>query len=247
MISTRLEQLLAEARHCTVLTGAGVSAESGVPTFRAPGGHWRNHDPQQLATPEAFAADAQLVWSWYSWRRNTVRSVQPNAGHYALAEMATLFPRFTLVTQNVDNLHERAGSRGVLELHGNIEHCRCSVCDAPYHGDKAPPTEEVQYCSCGGAIRPGVVWFGESLPSDALYAAQDAASDSDLFLCVGTSAVVYPAAMLPGIAKQSGAYVVEINTAPSALAHDMHECLQGSSGTVLPIILETLRRLRGSA
>ncbi len=247
MISPTLEHLLAEARHCVVLTGAGVSAESGVPTFRSPGGLWRNHNPQELATPEAFAADPELVWSWYSWRRGVVRGVTPNPGHYALAEMAALFPRFTLVTQNVDNLHQRAGSSAVLELHGNIEHCRCSRCDVPYHGDKAPPTEHVQYCDCGGAIRPGVVWFGEGLPFDALSAAQEAAQECDLFLSVGTSALVYPAAMLPMLARQAGAHVVEINTEASALAHDMSECITGPSGTVLPVILETLRRLRGSA
>jgi NAD-dependent deacetylase len=247
MISPSLEHQLATARHCVVLTGAGVSAESGVPTFRGAGGHWRNHNPQELATPEAFARDPELVWSWYSWRRNTVRGVQPNPGHIALAEMTSLFPRFTLVTQNVDNLHQRAGSRGVLELHGNIEHCRCSRCHAPHHGDKAPPTETVQRCSCGGLIRPGVVWFGEGLPMDMLGAAQTAARDCDLFLSIGTSALVYPAAMLPMLARQGGAYTVEINPAPSAMAQDMDECIAGKSGTVLPIIVQNLRRLRGSA
>ena len=247
MISPSLEHALSSARHCAVLTGAGVSAESGVPTFRSAGGLWKNHNPQELATPEAFDADPALVWSWYSWRRRTVRDVNPNPGHYALAEAAALFPRVTLITQNVDDLHQRAGSSGVIELHGSIERCRCSVCDAPYHGDNAPPTDDVQYCRCGGAIRPGVVWFGESLPMAALDAAQQAAGECDLFLSVGTSAIVYPAAMLPMIARQGGAYTVEINTAPSALAHEMDECITGPSGVVLPVLLETLRRLRGSA
>ncbi|MDT8323174.1 MAG: NAD-dependent deacylase [Bacteroidota bacterium] len=247
MISPTLEHMLSTARHCVVLTGAGVSAESGVPTFRSAGGLWKNHNPQDLATPEAFSADPALVWSWYSWRRRTVRGVDPNPGHYALAEAATLFPRLTLITQNVDNLHQRAGSTGVLELHGNIEHCRCSRCTAPYHGDRAPPTDEVQYCACGGPLRPGVVWFGEGLPMDMLDAAQQAARNCDLFLSVGTSALVYPAAMLPLLARQAGAYVVEINTAPSALAQEMDECISGPSGVVLPLLLDTLRRHRGSA
>ena len=247
MISPSFEEALATARHCVLLTGAGVSAESGVPTFRGQGGLWRNHDPQELATPEAFARDAQLVWSWYSWRRGIVRGVEPNAGHFALAEAAALFPRFTLVTQNVDNLHQRAGSDEVIELHGNIEHCRCSRCGMAWHGDAAPPSEEVQYCSCGAPIRPGVVWFGEAMPVEPLQRAQAAAHDCDLFLSVGTSALVYPAAMLPMLARQAGAYVVEINPEPSAIAREVHECITGGSATVLPLIVTRLQQLRATA
>lgn len=247
MISPALERALGDARHVAVLTGAGVSAESGVPTFRAQGGLWAQYDPSQLATNEAFSRDPQLVWRWYSWRRKLIRDVAPNAGHYALVELAALFPRFSLITQNVDDLHRRAGSREVHELHGNIEHSRCIRCARPYHGEAAPPTEEVRHCDCGGLIRPGVVWFGESLPEEELRFAQDAARDCDLFLYVGTSGLVYPAAALPVTARQGGAYVVEINPEPSAIARQLDECITGASGIVLPLLLEATRRLRGSA
>lgn len=247
MLSPALERALATARHVAVLTGAGVSAESGVPTFRAQGGLWAQYDPSQLATNEAFSHDPQLVWRWYSWRRKLIRDVAPNPGHYALVELAALFPRFSLVTQNVDDLHRRAGSREVHELHGNIEHSRCIRCAKAYHGDAAPPTEEVLRCDCGGLIRPGVVWFGESLPEEELRFAQDAARDCDLFLSVGTSGLVYPAAALPVMARQGGAYVVEINPEPSAIAQQLDESIAGASGIVLPQLLDTARRLRGSA
>lgn len=247
MISPTLEHALAEARHVAVLTGAGVSAESGVPTFRARDGLWARYDPTQLATREAFEHDPELVWRWYSWRRTLIRGVQPNPGHYALAEMESLFPRFTLVTQNVDSLHRRAGSRDVHELHGNIEHSRCIRCARPFPGDAAPPSDAVPHCGCGGAVRPGVVWFGESLPENELQYAESAARDCDLFLSVGTSGLVYPAAGLPRMARQSGAYVVEINPEPGADPAAFDECIAGLSGVVLPLLLDTARRLRNSA
>lgn len=247
MFSPTLERALADARHVVVLTGAGVSAESGVPTFRARDGLWARYDPTQLATREAFEHDPELVWRWYSWRRTLIRGVQPNPGHYALAEMESLFPRFSLVTQNVDSLHRRAGNREVHELHGNIEHSRCIRCARPYHGDDTPPTDTLPYCSCGGAIRPGVVWFGEALPENELRFAESAAGDCDLFLSVGTSGLVYPAAGLPRVARQAGAFVVEINPEPGADAASIDESISGPSGVVLPLLLDTARRLRNSA
>ncbi len=247
MISPSFEHALAEARHVTVLTGAGVSAESGVPTFRSAGGLWAQYDPTQLATFEAFSRDPDLVWHWYSWRRDIIRGVEPNPGHYALAEAASLFPKFSLITQNVDDLHRRAGSREVHELHGNIERSRCAECRRSFDGDAAPPSEKVQHCECGGMIRPGVVWFGESLPEKELDYAQDSASNCDLFLSVGTAALVYPAAALPLIAKQHGAYVVEINPEPSAISRQLDECIPAPSGVVLPVILEIVKRFRTSA
>jgi NAD-dependent deacetylase len=247
LLTPSIEHALAGARHVAVLTGAGISAESGVPTFRTREGLWAKYDPAQLATPEAFARDPGLVWRWYSWRRGVIRGVQPNAGHYALVELAQLFPRFSLVTQNVDDLHRRAGSTDVHELHGNIEHSRCQSCGLAWHGDAAPPSEEPRHCTCGGMIRPGVVWFGEALPEAELAFAQEAARDCDLFLSVGTSGLVYPAAALPLIARQAGAYVVEINPEPSAIADRLDECLTGPSGTILPLLLDAARRLRGSA
>lgn len=247
LISPSLEHALEQARHVIVFTGAGVSAESGVPTFRSAGGLWDKYDPQQLATYEAFSQDADLVWSWYSWRRNTIRGVRPNPGHYAIAEIAGLFPRFTLITQNVDNLHQRAGSADVHELHGNIERSRCLGCGSFFQGDEAPPSDTVQTCSCGELIRPDVVWFGESLPAHELDFAQEAARDCDLLFTIGTAAAVYPAAMLPLIAQRSGAYVVEINPEPSSIAHEVSECIAGASGVVFPMIVERAKQLRNTA
>jgi NAD-dependent deacetylase len=247
MLSSAFERALADSRHVAVLTGAGVSAESGVPTFRSTGGLWAQYDPTQLATYEAFSSDPDLVWRWYSWRRGIIRGVQPNAGHYALAEMASLYPNFSLITQNVDDLHRRAGSIGIHELHGNIERSRCLECSRMFTGDEAPPTEHALRCACGGLIRPDVVWFGEALPTDELAFAQAAADDCDLFLTIGTSGLVSPAATLPVIARRHGAYVVEINPEPSAIAGRLDECIQAPSGVVLPIILETARRHKTTA
>jgi NAD-dependent deacetylase len=230
-----------------MFTGAGVSAESGVPTFRSAGGLWEKYDPQQLATYEAFSQDPDLVWSWYSWRRGLIRGVQPNPGHTAIAEAAEFFSHFTLITQNVDNLHQRAGSPEVHELHGNIERSRCLACSTFFQGDEAPPSEKAQTCVCGGFIRPDVVWFGETLPLRELEIAQHAAEGCDLFFSIGTAAMVHPAAMLPLIAKRGGAYVVEINPEPSSIARDMDECIAGASGVVLPIIIDTVKRLRNTA
>ncbi|MBE0644874.1 MAG: NAD-dependent deacylase [Bacteroidetes bacterium] len=247
LITPSLEHAIAEAKHLVVLTGAGVSAESGVPTFRSSGGLWAQYDPTQLATREAFSRDPDLVWHWYSWRRGIIRGVQPNPGHFALVEAETLFPRFSLITQNVDNLHRRAGSSDVHELHGNIERSRCLDCARAYPGDEAPPSENALRCECGGLIRPGVVWFGESLPESELIFAQEAARTCDLFLSVGTSGLVYPAAALPLIAHQNGAYVVEINPELSAIARQMDECIAAPSGVALPMIIETTKRLRTTA
>lgn len=246
-ISPQLSQVLGAAEAVCVLTGAGVSAESGVPTFRDADGLWAKYNPYELATPQAFAANPDLVWSWYSWRRERVAAVQPNAGHVALAGFASMFPRFTLITQNVDNLHARAGSPEVHELHGNIEHSRCASCSLPYHGDAAPRSSIAQRCSCGGWIRPGVVWFGESLPERELLVAREAAANCALFLSIGTSGQVYPAAELPLIARHNGAYVVEINTEASAISEHMHECIALPSATVLPVLLDHTRALRNSS
>jgi NAD-dependent deacetylase len=241
-LSPRLLDALLKADHVCVLTGAGVSAESGVPTFRSAGGLWEKYDPHQLASELAFRADPDLVWSWYSWRRTIIAGVEPNAGHFALARFPELFRRFSLITQNVDNLHRRAGSTEVYELHGNIEHSRCIACSRPYHSDAAPPTDKALLCECGGYIRPGVVWFGEILPQDEIFHAQAAASDCDVFFSVGTSGQVYPAADLPMLAKRQGALVVEINPEPSAIAHSMDECIALPSGVALPAIFDVVQQ-----
>ena len=222
-----------------VLTGAGVSAESGVPTFReAQTGLWAKYDPLDLATPEAFERDPELVWRWYRWRRGLVARVEPNAGHRALAELQSLVPRLTLVTQNVDGLHQRAGSRDVIEFHGNlfIDRCFAEARTVEPGGDDGIPT-----CPhCGSYARPGVVWFGEAIPEDALHASFAAAADCDVFLSVGTSSLVYPAAGLADIARQGGATTVEINPAPTPEAGRFDFALAANSGVVLPKLVESL-------
>lgn len=214
----------------TVVTGAGMSAESGVPTFRdAPEGLWSRFDPQQLATPEAFSEDPALVWGWYRWRAALVLRAQPNAGHAGIARLQDAGHDVTVVTQNVDDLHERAGSDRVLHLHGSLFASRCSRCAAapaaeplrqdletvpPEGAHEAPPA----CATCGGLVRPGVVWFGEGLPADAWRQAQEAVAASELVLVIGTSNLVYPAAALPLAALDAGIPVLEINPHPTALS-----------------------------
>ena len=230
---------LAEAERVAVLTGAGISAESGVPIFRGPGGLWRQYRPEDLATPGAFARDPRLVWEWYDWRRSVVAQAAPNAGHLALAELERRTKDFTLITQNVDGLHERAGSRRVLKLHGDLWTLRCTACGAERVDRTVPLPELPPRCPCGGFLRPGVVWFGESLPVDALEQAAAAAARAQVFLVVGTSAVVQPAASLPLLARQAGARVVEINAEPTPLTDIADASFLGKSGELLPRLVET--------
>lgn len=226
------------ARHIAVLTGAGVSAESGIPTFRqAQTGLWAQYDPQELATPDAFRRNPKLVWEWYAWRRALVAAARPNAGHYALVELARRAPRFTLITQNIDNLHQDAGSVDVIELHGNIRRTKCFREDAPI--DDWPDTGEIppRCPRCGDYLRPDVVWFGEALPPGKLQAALDAAEACDLFFSIGTSGLVEPAASLARLALQRGARVVEINPTVTPLTPHATFVLSAPSGEVLPALL----------
>lgn len=243
-IPDTLTELLAGADHVAVLTGAGVSAESGVPTFReAQRGLWARYDPEQLATPEAFLGYPELVWEWYAWRRRIVSTVEPNPAHYALAEMAEQVPRFTLITQNVDGLHQRAGSEGVLELHGNIMRTKCFDCDqtAIKVKENVGTTEQTPLrCNyCGGMLRPDVVWFGESLPADAINRAYNAARSCDLFFSIGTSTLVYPAASLPAQAMSQGIPTVEINPHSTPLTSSVAYALNGPAGELLPQLLKS--------
>jgi NAD-dependent deacetylase len=226
---------LRNARHVAVLTGAGVSAESGIPTFRdAQTGLWARFRAEDLATPEAFERDPKLVWDWYAWRREIVAKAAPNAGHAALARLAGLVPRLTLVTQNVDGLHQQAGSRDVIELHGNIHRSKCVrenlVIDNWQDAQDSPP----RCPRCGALLRPDVVWFGEMLPAAALEQAEAAAHSCDVFLSVGTSAAVYPAAHLPLTARDAGATVVEVNKDPTRISGAVTYSLRGASGEILP-------------
>lgn len=242
--------VLERARHVVVSTGAGVSAESGVPTFRdALTGLWARYDPTELGTPEAFARDPKLVWDWFAWRRELVAAAEPNAGHRALVALQDRFASFTLVTQNVDGLHRRAGSRDVIELHGNLFRVRCHVCgrpgELPRPGDETPGPPP---CPTGdGLLRPDVVWFGEPLPADAIDAAAKASKACDAFLSVGTSSVVYPAALLPQFALRSGAVVVEINPEPTPLTPKATFSLRGRAGEVLPALVEALAAADGGS
>jgi len=232
---------LVEARSVAVLTGAGISAESGIPTFRGPGGLWNNYRPEDLATPEAFARDPKLSWEWYDWRRQRVAAAHPNPGHAALAELERRVPAFRLITQNVDGLHRAAGSRNVIELHGSLWRLRCVACAREVENREAPLREIPPRCSCGGLLRPGVVWFGEALPADAIQQAARAAARCDLFLVCGTSAVVYPAASLPERALFAGAKVVEINLEPTPFSEAAHLSLRGKSGEILPRLAQAVR------
>lgn len=231
---------LRAARHVCVLTGSGVSAESGVPTFReAQTGLWEKFDPQQLATPEAFLGDPALIWRWYRWRRELVARAEPNPGHLALVELAGVVPQLTLITQNVDGLHQRAGSTNVTEFHGNLFEDRCVVENCVVAD--ADRSARIPLCpGCGGMLRPGVVWFGEAIPAAALQAADTAASDCDIFLSIGTSSLVWPAAGLAELAQQQGATVIEINPDVTPLTASSHFVLNGKSGVVLPELVNCL-------
>lgn len=247
-IPAELVELLADTRHVMVLTGAGVSAESGVPTFReAQTGLWQRFRPEELATVEAFRSDPQTVWSWYEWRRDLVARAAPNAGHIALAALATLVPRLTLVTQNVDGLHRRAGSEDLIEFHGNLFENRCLACGLSAPHVARPSPVPPRCTACGELVRPGVVWFGEAIPAGLLQCALEAAEDCRVFLSVGTSAMVQPAAGLAQRAMQSGATVVEVNPLPTELSALAEYVLRANSGVALPALVAALRARRGTS
>ncbi|MDH4562457.1 NAD-dependent deacylase [Pseudomonas sp. BN411] len=230
---------LRNTRHLVIFTGAGVSAESGIPTFRdAQTGLWAKYRPEELASPEGFRADPQTVWDWYAWRRERCLAVQPNPAHLAIAALEQRLSKVTLITQNVDGLHQRAGSTAPLELHGNIHRLKCFKCRRD-GGDWPEDVRTIPRCECGGLLRPAVVWFGESLPEAVLEAAAEASQDADLFLSIGTSSLVYPAAELPFLAKRHGAYLVEINPQPTPLSARADLCLQGAAGEVMAALLAT--------
>jgi len=232
-----VREWLKQARSIAALTGAGVSAESGVPTFRGSSGLWKQYRAEDLATPGAFARDSRLVWEWYDWRRGLIAQAQPNAGHRALVQLEERVPSFTLITQNVDGLHELAGSRNVLEVHGSIWNVRCISCARERVDRRTPLPEIPPKCDCGAVLRPGIVWFGEPLPQRVWQDAEAAARTAEVFLLIGTSSVVYPAAGLAQIAKASGARVVEINIAETVLSESIDEFLQGPSGELLPQLI----------
>lgn len=230
-----LAPLLDAATRVVVLTGSGISAESGVPTFRGEDGLWKTYRAQDLATPTAFARDPNLVWEWYDWRRNLMASKQPNAGHRVLAGWESRFPEFSLITQNVDGLHQRAGSTRVLELHGNLWKLRCTKEGTVRENLESPLSSLPPVCpDCGEMLRPHVVWFGESLDPEVIHEASRLSAGCDLMFVIGTSAVVQPAASLPFAALDRGARVVEINPEPTPLTPYVPFSFRGKAGEILP-------------
>jgi NAD-dependent deacetylase len=230
---------LSSASSVAVLTGAGISAESGIPTFRGPGGLWRTYRPEDLATPQAFARDPKLSWEWYNWRRSVIAQAEPNPGHFALAEIERRAPQFTLVTQNVDGLHDRAGSRNLRKVHGDIWTLRCTRCSRQWRDLRPSLPELPPHCECGALARPGVVWFGESLPEDVWSDAVEAARRAGLLLVIGTSAVVYPAAGLVQLAQSSGAKVVEINVAETPVSAQVDVSWRAPAAEALPQLIQS--------
>lgn len=233
----RAADALAGAQRVAVLTGAGISAESGVPTFRGADGLWKNYQATDLATPQAFARDPELVWEFYNWRRDLISGVTFNAAHQALVELENKAAHFTLITQNVDGLHRLAGSRNLLELHGNLWEVRCTQCGG-LTMDRRPNVGALPTCKeCGGLLRPNVVWFGESLDPVILHNAVEAARGSGVMLVIGTSALVQPAASLGLEARSSGAKVVEINLEPTGQSGYMDYTLHGKAGEIVPLLV----------
>jgi NAD-dependent deacetylase len=233
-----LAERVRQSKNLLVLTGAGMSAESGVPTFReAQSGLWARFSPEELATPEAFAANPERVMDWYRWRRNLVAKAQPNAGHRAVAALQRRREGVDVVTQNVDGLHQRAGSTDVVELHGRLSHLRCVRCaqSLPWPGDD--PGGLLAHDGCGGRLRPDIVWFGEALPTTAWGMAEFHAQAADVVLVVGTSGLVHPAAALPGIAQRAGAYVIEVNPQRTPLSPECDACVAATAGEALPVLL----------
>jgi NAD-dependent deacetylase len=242
-VLTRLSTALRNATSVFVLTGSGISAESGLPTFRGVGGLWRTHRVEELASPEGFARDPRLVWTWYNERKSAHQRAEPNAAHFALAQLEARIADFTLATQNVDSLHLRAGSRSVLELHGNLREARCTRCDARRRLDETGiALSEIDH-ACGGCFRPEIVWFGEPLPAAVWREAEAAAARADVILVVGTSAVVYPAAALATHYNRH-AFVAEINPEETAISDRVDVTLRGTAAELLPQIVDGLNGAR---
>lgn len=232
LVKARLQQ----AEKVVVLTGAGISAESGVPTFRGDDGIWQHYRTTDLATPEAFARDPELVWAFYNWRRELISRVEENRAHRALVVLEQTVPDFTLVTQNVDGLHHRAGSKNLIEVHGNLWRVQCTAC-ARISVDMSVDMGVLPKCKdCGGLLRPDVVWFGESLDGRLLNRAEEAARTCEVMLVIGTSGIVYPVAFLPALAKDKGAFVTEINMEETPLSPGLDLTILGKAGDIVPLL-----------
>lgn len=239
-----LLEKFADAHSIAVLTGAGISAASGVPTFRGKDGLWKNFKADELANFNAFLRNPELVWEWYIWRRELISNVEPNEAHYALVKLETIIENFVIITQNVDNLHRLAGSQNIIELHGNIMQNKCADCHKPYIGEISLVNGIPKCQQCGGSIRPDVVWFGEFLPEGSIQSAQSWAMEVQIFIVVGTSGVVEPAASLPLIAKSNNALLIEINTERTPLTPHMDEFFADSADEVLPELIKAVQKFK---
>ncbi|MBD3332048.1 NAD-dependent protein deacylase [candidate division GN15 bacterium] len=245
-MENQIAELLQNSRRCAVLTGAGISAESGVPTFRGEEGLWGKFRPEELASMDAFMANPKMVWEWYNWRRQLMGDVKPNPGHHALADLEQIMPSFWVITQNVDGLHKMAGSGNILELHGNIHRNKCVKCNQLCGEDVDIDPDNIPTCThCGGQLRPDVVWFGEMLDPVVINRAFAESEQADVFLSVGTSAVVHPAASLPMAARSEGAKLVEINPEPTPLTDLADISVRAKSGEFLPRVVEIVREHAG--
>ena len=228
---------LKDKKSLFVLTGAGISADSNIPTFRGKNGLWKNYRATDLATPEAFTRDPELVWEWYHWRQSIIHKTDPNKGHITLAEFARMLPSYLLLTQNVDNLHQRAGSEKILEIHGNIFRARCTACNLSVDHSLEP---KLPKCSCGALLRPDVVWFGEPVPTDVLNSSLSFIDKCDMIMTIGTSALVQPAASLPVYGKNLGKKLIEINPDPTPISSLCDFVMRDRAAEVLPKILGVL-------
>ena len=238
-----LIEVLQEVNHVAILTGAGISAESGIPTFRGEEGLWKKYRPEELATPTAFSRDPKLVWEWYDWRRGIIGQKEPNPGHKVIARWEETFPTVSLITQNIDGLHQKSGSKNIWELHGNIWKLRCTEEGTITENYETPLKEIPPLCpNCGALLRPHVVWFGESLSPTILQKSLQLSSECDVMFVIGTSAVVQPAASLPFEASEAGAKIVEINLDPTPLSLYADFSIMGKSGEILPLIDEELKK-----
>jgi len=241
---SKIAERIKNAKKITILTGAGISKASGIPTFRGKNGLWSKYSPSELATYQAFTKNPKLVWQWYNYRKKIIKAAKPNAAHYAISELEQIFKdNFTLITQNIDSLHRQAGNKNILELHGNIFETKCLICDKIYFDDTIYEDDELPpKCKfCGGKVRPNVVWFGENLDRDILDQAMAASAQCDVFLCVGTSGVVQPAASLPKIASDIRAFVVEINVEYSGVSIYADEVIIGKAEEILPKIVDLVK------
>ncbi|MHC1566805.1 MAG: SIR2 family NAD-dependent protein deacylase [Candidatus Syntropharchaeia archaeon] len=229
-------EILKKSKSVVVLTGAGISAESGVPTFRGKDGLWKKYRAEDLATPRAFSENPKLVWEWYNWRREIISRAEPNPAHLIVAKMEKYYEDFWVITQNVDGLHRKAGNKKIIELHGNIWRVRCTEEGKVFEMDDVPLPEIPPRCECGALLRPDVVWFGESLSPDDLSRSFECAEKCEVMLVVGTSAVVYPAASLPSIAKKKNAYLIEVNMEETPISSIADVSIFGKAGEIMPKI-----------